>query len=250
MRKHFTFAQKRCIALTGKLMQNTDMIGPGARIGVAVSGGVDSWVLLNVLRLRQRIVPFKFEIMALHVNPGFDPENHAPLTDWLKQEGVSGHVEVTEHGLLAHSDVNKKRSACFFCAMLRRKRLFDLCSKYKLSHLAFGHNADDLATTFLLNLVQNGRVDGLRIKDDFFGGALSVIRPMLLVEKSLIIKAAKAWNLPIWKSDCPSAGSTRRSDMEDQLNALYRIHPKAKTNVLAGLCRWEFNLTVRSENRY
>lgn len=245
MRKKFTFAQKRCLALTGKLMQNTEMIGPGARIGVAVSGGVDSWVLLKVLRLRQRIVPFKFEIMALHVNPGFDPENHEPLTDWLKCEGVSGHVEVTEHGTLAHSDVNKKRSACFFCAMLRRKRLFDLCTKYKLSHLAFGHNADDLAATFLMNLVQNGRVDGLRIKDDFFNGALSVIRPMILVEKSLIIKAAKTWNLPIWKNDCPSAGSTRRSDMEDQLNALYRIHPKAKTNVLAGLCRWEFNLTVR-----
>ena len=247
MRERLTFAQKRCIALTGKLMQNTAMIGPGARIGVAVSGGVDSWVLLNVLHLRRRIVPFKFEIMALHVNPGFDPENHAPLLEWLEREGVPGHVETTEHGTLAHSEVNRKRSACFFCAMLRRKRLFDLCAKYKLSHLAFGHNADDLASTFLMNLVQNGRVDGLKIKDDFFGGALSVIRPMLLVDKSLIIRAAKAWNLPVWKNDCPSAGNTRRSDMEEQLKALYSIHPKAKTNILSGLCRWEFDLTVKGD---
>lgn len=247
MRERLSFAQKRCVALTGKLMQNTEMIGPGARIGVAVSGGVDSWVLLNVLHLRRRIVPFKFEIMALHVNPGFDPDNHAPLIEWLEREGVPGHVETTDHGLLAHSEVNQKRSACFFCAMLRRKRLFDLCAKYKLSHLAFGHNADDLASTFLMNLVQNGRVDGLRIKDDFFGGALSVIRPMLLVDKSLIIKAAKTWGLPVWKNNCPSAGATRRSDMEEQLKALYSIHPKAKTNVLAGLCRWEFDLTVKGD---
>ena len=83
-------------------MQTTSMIHPGARIGVAVSGGVDSWVLLNVLHLRQRIVPFKFEIMALHINPGFDPENHAPLLEWLEREGVAGHVELSDHGLVAH----------------------------------------------------------------------------------------------------------------------------------------------------
>jgi tRNA(Ile)-lysidine synthase TilS/MesJ len=232
------------MALTGKLMQHTGMIGPGARIGVAASGGVDSWVLLNVLHLRQRITPFKFEVMALHLNPGFDPENHAPLVEWLEREGVAGHVETSEHGLMAHSKVNRKRSPCFLCAMLRRKRLFELCAKYKLSHLAFGHNADDLASTFLMNLVQNGKVDGMKIKKDFFDGTLSVIRPLLLVDKSLIIRAAKAWNLPVWENRCPSAKSTRRSDMEERLNMLYAIHPKAKTNVLAGLCRWEFDLTA------
>ena len=57
--------------------------GPGAKVGVAVSGGVDSWVLLEVLRRRQRIVPFRFDIMAIHLNPGFDAENHAPLVEYL-----------------------------------------------------------------------------------------------------------------------------------------------------------------------
>ena len=243
-RERYTFAQKRCIALTGKLMQTTSMIHPGARIGVAVSGGVDSWVLLNVLHLRQRIVPFKFEIMALHINPGFDPENHAPLLEWLEREGVAGHVELSDHGPVAHGPENRKRSACFYCAMLRRKRLFDLCGHYNLTHLAFGHNADDLAATFLMNLIQNGRVDGLRIQDDFFGGRLGVIRPMLLVEKSSIIRAAKAWNLQVWKNNCPSAGNSRRSDIEHELAELYKLHPKAKTNVLNALCRWELNLTM------
>ncbi len=78
-REKYTYAQQVCIKSAGKTMQHTGMLYPGARIGVAVSGGMDSWVLLQVLRIRQRIVPFPFEIMALHVNPGFDPENHAPL---------------------------------------------------------------------------------------------------------------------------------------------------------------------------
>ena len=244
VRERLCFAQKRCLALCGKLMQGSGMIAPGARIGIAVSGGVDSWVLLQTLHLRRRIVPFPFEIMALHVNPGFDPENHAPLLEWLEREGVPGHIEVSNHGPMAHSEINQKRSACFFCAMLRRKSLFDLCTKYRLTHLAFGHNADDLAATFLLNLIQNGRVDGMKMKDDFFEGRLSVIRPLMLVDKSLIIKAARAWKLPVWKNTCPSAGSTRRADMENVLQGLYTLHPKAKTNLLSGLCRWEFDLTL------
>lgn len=71
---------------------------PGAKVGVAVSGGVDSWVLLEVLRRRQRIVPFRFDIMAIHLNPGFDAENHAPLVEYLAKHGVAGHIEVTDHG--------------------------------------------------------------------------------------------------------------------------------------------------------
>ncbi|MBQ4132516.1 MAG: tRNA 2-thiocytidine biosynthesis protein TtcA [Desulfovibrionaceae bacterium] len=247
LRDRLNFAQKRCLALCGKLMQTTGMIGPGARIGIAVSGGVDSWVLLQTLHLRRSIVPFHFEIMALHVNPGFDPQNHAPLMEWLEREGVPGHIELSEHGPLAHSDVNRKRSACFLCAMLRRKTLFDLCAKYQLTHLAFGHNADDLASTFLMNLIQNGRVDGMKMKDDFFGGRLSVIRPLMLVDKNMIVKAARAWNLPVWKNTCPSAGATRRADMENELKSLYSLHPKARTNLLAGLCRWELDLTLARE---
>ncbi|MDR0338816.1 MAG: tRNA 2-thiocytidine biosynthesis protein TtcA, partial [Desulfovibrio sp.] len=75
-RLKFTYAQERCVRLAGKLMQRTGMLSPGARVGVALSGGMDSFVLLKVLLIRQRIVPFPFFLMGLHVNPGFVPGNH------------------------------------------------------------------------------------------------------------------------------------------------------------------------------
>ena len=65
MREKLTYAQQVCLKSAGRAMQRTGMICPGARIGVAVSGGVDSWTLLEVLRRRQRVVPFRFEIMAI-----------------------------------------------------------------------------------------------------------------------------------------------------------------------------------------
>lgn len=238
-RLSFTYQQERCVRLAGRLMQSLSMIGPGARVGVAVSGGMDSFVLLQVLLYRQRIVPFSFELMALHVNPGFDPDNHAPLKNWLRERGVAGHLETSEHGPRAHSPENRKRSACFYCAMLRRKRLFELCRVYGLTHLAFGHNAEDLAATFFMNLFQTGRVDGMSMKESYFNGRLTVIRPLMLAEKKIIVKAARQWELPVWTNTCPSAGHTRRQDIMDEVEALCKGHKNRRRNILNGLLRWQ-----------
>lgn len=247
MSRKYTYVQEQCIRLAGKLSQTTGMLHPGARVGIAVSGGVDSWVLLKVMLIRQSIVPFPFEIMALHINPGFCAESHAPLAAWLKENGVSGHIELTDHGPLAHSPQNRKKSPCFLCAMLRRKRLFELCRQYRLTHLAMGHNFDDLASTFFMNMLNGGRIDGLAMKESFFQGSLTMIRPLLLVKKALILKAAKAWNLPIWDNPCPSSGKTGRSEAIAAMEALCGHDRNKKANLFTALTKWQLNLTQASK---
>jgi tRNA(Ile)-lysidine synthase TilS/MesJ len=248
-RLSLTYQQERCVRLAGKLMQSTEMIVPGARIGVALSGGMDSWVLLKTLHIRQRIVPFSFEIMALHVNPGFDPQNHAPMLEWLAANGIAGHAEITKHGPRAHSAENRKASACFYCAMLRRKRLFELCGRYKLTHLAFGHNADDLVSSFMLNLCRTGRVAGMGMREPFFNGRLMVIRPLMLIEKKLISKAVRQWGLPVWSNPCPSAGRTGRSDIMRDIETLCLGHANRRKNIVNGLCRWQWEKTLADSPR-
>ena len=243
-RLSFSYAQERCVRLAGKLMQTTRMVDSGARVGVAVSGGMDSFVLLKVLQIRQRIVPFPFSIMALHVNPGFAPENHEALLPWLAAHGVAGHIEVADHGPRAHSGENRKRSTCFYCAMLRRKRLFELCNQYGLTHLAFGHNADDLVSTFMLNLCQTGRVEGMTMREPFFQGRLAVIRPLLLVEKKLIRKAAEQWKLPLWDNPCPSAGVSKRAEIMQDMDRLCAGHKARRKNIFNALCRWQLQNDV------
>ena len=238
-REKRSFAQETCVKSAGKAMQKTGMLWPGCRVAVAVSGGVDSFVLLQSLKIRQRIVPFRFEIMAIHLNPGFDEQSHAALLPWLAQRGIPGHIEMTTYGPDAHSEKNLRRSACFRCAWLRRKRLFELCGQYGVTHLALGHNADDLVHTFLMNLCRNGRVDGMSMNESFFGGGLQLIRPMLLVEKKFIIKAAKQWELPIWANACPSAGNTARSSMGETLEHLYNVSKDSRRCIFNGLTRWQ-----------
>lgn len=239
MAKKLHYSQEQCLRTAGKLIQDTGMIRPHARIGIAVSGGVDSFVLLKVMQLRQRIMPFPFEIVALHLNAGFDPACHAPLSAWLEKENIPYHIEVTDHGILAHSEENRTKSPCFYCAFLRRKRLFELCGELNLSHLAFGHNADDVVSTFLLNLVQTGRIDGMSMCEPFFGGRLQVIRPLAMVEKQHILKAAKLWELPIFSNPCPSAGSTKRTDLLERLDTLCEGSQNGRRNVYQGIVRWQ-----------
>lgn len=226
--------------LAGKAMQNTGMLVPNAKVGIAVSGGVDSFVLLKVMQIRKRIVPFSFDFMAIHINPGFEPENHKGLEQWLLEEKIPFHTEVTDHGPRAHTSENRTKSPCFFCAKLRRQRLFEVCRDYGMTHLAFGHNADDLVSTFLLNLVQGGRVQSMNMNESFFGGILQVIRPLAMVEKSHIIKAAKLWDLPIFSNPCPSAQGTKRSELLGKLDSLCDTSKNGKSNVYQAITRWQY----------
>jgi len=237
-----SYTQKQCVTSAGKLMQQLAMVGPGARIGVAASGGVDSFVLLKVLTLRQRILPFPIELMVLHINPGFDPANHQPLVDWVREQGLAAHIEAADHGPRAHSEENLKNSPCFFCCRLRRNRLFQLVRQYRLTHLALGHNADDLVSTFFLNLFQNGRVDGLAMSDEYFGGEFQLIRPLMWLEKKSIARAARQWGLPVWENPCPTAKTTRRADVMAWLENIWKNDRRLEKNTFSGLRRWALDL--------
>lgn len=237
--KELGYAQRTCVAKAGKLMMRTGQLFPKARVGVAVSGGADSLVLLATLAVRRRIVPFPVELMLLHLNPGFDARNHEPLAAVAADLGLPAHIEVTDFGPRAFSEENRKNSPCFYCAWLRRKRLFDLCARYGLTHLAFGHNADDLASTFFLNLFQNGRVDGLSCRESFFDGRLTVIRPLLLVEKKTILRAAKAWELPVFANPCPMAGTSMRHEAESWVRTICAGAKTREVNLQNALGRWQ-----------
>lgn len=238
-RHKLSFAQQYCIRKAGLALQRSHALWPGCRIGIAVSGGVDSFVMLRVMLARQKILPFAIELLALHCNPGFAPESSAPLLAWLAKEGLASHLALTRHGLIAHSDENRGKSPCFVCAMHRRKWLFAMCEKYSLTHLAIGHNAQDLLTTFLMNFTRNGRAQTLPIAEKFFGGKLTMIRPLLLVQKKYIRQAARQWALPVWRNSCPSAGKTARADAEELVRDIQARISGAETSMLQALIRRE-----------
>lgn len=237
MSKRYSFAQLTCIKKAGLALQKAAPLLPGARLGVAVSGGMDSLVMLKVLAIRQRILPFRTELMVLHCNPGFAQDSHKTMAAWLAREGIASHIETDDFGIVAHSEKNRKKSPCFLCAWLRRKKFFSLCAQYGLTHLAIGHNADDLLATFMLNFFRNGSRQSLPIAEKFFNNQLTLIRPMLLVEKKYIRQAARQWQLPVFANACPSNGKTARSAMENLLVKIDAELPGARRSALNALRR-------------
>lgn len=234
-----TYTQKACLSKAGKMMYRTAMLHPGARVGIAVSGGVDSFLLLQIMLLHRIRLPFSVQLMAIHINPGFDSKNHLPLRKWLRENGVAGHLELCDMGPRAHSQENRKRSPCFFCSWRRRKRLFKLVKHYNLTHIALGHNADDLVQNFFLNLAYSGRVEGMFGKESFFGGEFQLIRPLLLLQKKQIRKAVREWELPIWENPCPSKDSTKRSEVSRWLEELSGGDRRIRKNIYSALTRWQ-----------
>jgi tRNA(Ile)-lysidine synthase TilS/MesJ len=233
------YAQQSCLSQTGKIMQHAGMAWPGARIGLAVSGGVDSMTMLQVMILRQRILPFPIELFVIHLNPGFDAQSHKPLAEWIRAHGLAGHLEVTNFGPRAHSSENRKKSPCFFCARHRRNRLFDICKQYGLTHLALGHNTDDLVSTFFMNMLKTGKIYGLVPKESYFNGRLTLIRPLLLLEKATISRACRQWALPTWENSCPSKDQTARSETLQAALDLCGPDKRIRTNMFNALRRWQ-----------
>ena len=241
--KKISYAQKSCLSKAGKLMQETQMLWPGARVGIAVSGGMDSQVLLQVLQIQRRKLPFPIEIMALHVNPGFETDSHLPLYRHIRKQQIAAHFEHSDIGPRAHSSENKTKSPCFFCSWHRRKLLFTMCKEYNLTHLAFGHNSDDLVENFFMNLFQCGRVDGLYPKESYFNGEFELIRPLLLADKRLITSACKKWNLPVQKNPCPSAHNSKRTQIRTWLEEAWQSDKRVRKNIFSALQRWQLDLT-------
>tara|TARA_Y100001933_G_scaffold196317_1_gene196852 strand:- start:709 stop:1050 length:342 start_codon:yes stop_codon:yes gene_type:complete len=109
--------------------------------------------------------------------------------------------------------------------------------------LAFGHNADDNVVTFFMNILQNGRADGMSASESFFGGNLQVIRPTMLLDKKTVIKAANQWELPVWENTCPSNGVTKRDEVHDWLRSAWKNDKRIKNNIFNAITRQQVDLT-------
>lgn len=179
-----------------------DMIQDGDRIVVGLSGGKDSMTLLHLLLYLKQKAPIDFFLQPVYIDPGFDGGFNAELAGYIGELGLDLHVELTDHGLVAHSEANTE-NPCFLCSRLRRKRLFELAREFNCTKLALGHHKDDLIETFMMNILYAGEVSTMLPYQEMFGGAFAVIRPMAYAESAHIKRYVADMQLPVYKNPCP-----------------------------------------------
>jgi len=214
-----------------KAIRDYSLIEDGDKIAVAVSGGKDSLTLLHLLHWRRNFVPQKYELIAVNVQTDYGyGASRETLEAIFQREGlpyVFEHVSLKEG-----SRVDKEPLNCFWCSWNRRKALFLTAHRLGCNKLAFAHHADDAAATLLLNLFYHGRVEGMKPKLEFFGGVITVIRPLIYVEESEILRFARAAKLMLAVDDCPLKKATKRARMKELVKALERELPQIKVNLL------------------
>ncbi len=218
----------------GQAMADYAMLDDGDRVLVAVSGGVDSLVLLWLLQFWQRKAPVSYELFAVHIDMNIwkeGMEEAAPLPLLEEQMRLIGTELHVETGL----PLSEESRTCYNCSKLRRKQLFDLAGRFECNKIAFGHHKDDLLETLFLNMFYSGNISTMVPKQELFEGRLAVIRPMAYIEKSEVENIAEELGVTPVKNLCPLSGDTRREEVHKILEGIYEQIPGARASLFASM---------------
>jgi tRNA 2-thiocytidine biosynthesis protein TtcA len=217
-----------------KAIREYHMISAGDKVAVALSGGKDSFTLLKLLDFRRRTAKEKYTLAAIHVigdarGPEISP--HTPLIDWLENSPYE-HLVVS----LGLPECEPLPLSCNRCTWNRRKMIFEAAQRLGCNVVAFGHHANDLSQTTLMNLLFHGRIETMSPAQDYFNGTFRLIRPLCLVPEKEIKRFARICGFPPPPPTCPNSEESPRKFIADLIDSAEESCQDARVNLLrAGL---------------
>jgi len=230
--------EKRLCRLTGQAIADYTMIEHGDRVMVCLSGGKDSYGLLDILlKLRQR-APIQFDLVAVNLDqkqPGF-PEHVLP--EYLKALGVPFHIETQDTYSIVTRVIPEGKTMCSLCSRLRRGILYRVATELGATKIALGHHRDDILGTFFLNMFYGGTLKAMPPKLVSDDGRHVVIRPLAYVQESDLERYAQERAFPIIPCNlCGSQDNLKRQEMKRMLQEWQKRYPGRVENTFNALTR-------------
>ena len=223
----------------GRTIHEHRLIEHDDRILVAVSGGKDSYTLLDLLEEARRKAPVRFDLIAFHLDQGQPGYDGARLRAWLEARGVPFeiHGEDTYSAVIAESDAHGGgRTYCRLCSRLRRGILYSAAGRHRCGTIALGHHRDDGLETFLLNLLYAGRLQAMPACYRTNDGRFRVIRPLIACAEEEIAAWAAHEAYPILPCNlCGSQENLKRDAVTDLLATLETTIPNVRAVMAAAL---------------
>src|SRR3954451_16057083 len=214
-----------------------NLIEDGDRVMVGLSGGKDSWALIQILDVLQKRAPINFSIVAGNIASGYAGYEHHKLTEACAERGWELHVEHTNIGETIDDILDESATPCSLCARLRRGALYRLADTVGATKIALGHHADDFIETLLLNIFFQGSIKAMPARLVSDNGKHVVARPLAYVLESEARQYAKASDLPIIGCCCAACGdlSLQRQRMKKLVAELEVEHPEIKSSIMRAL---------------
>jgi tRNA 2-thiocytidine biosynthesis protein TtcA len=233
---NFRKLQAHLRGLVGKAIADFGMIADGDRVMVCLSGGKDSYTLLDLLMSLQRAAPVRFELIAVNLDqkqPDFPAD---VLPRYLESLGVAWHVIEQDTYSVVKRVIPEGATMCGLCSRLRRGALYRFASENNISKIALGHHRDDIVETFFLNLFHGGRLKTMPPKLRSEDGRHVVIRPLAYVAERDIERYARVREFPIIPCNlCGSQDHLQRVAIKQMLADWERANPGRTETIFSSL---------------
>ncbi len=229
---------KRLHRQVGLAIADFNMIEPGDKVMVCLSGGKDSFALLDILLNLQRRAPLRFDLVAVNLDqkqPGFPAE---VLPAYLRSRGVPFHIETRDTYSIVKSHVPEGQTMCSLCSRLRRGILYRVATELGATKIALGHHRDDMVVTLLMNMFFGGRIKGMPPKLVSDDGRHTVIRPLTYVAETDLERWAEHRRFPVIPCTlCGSQDHLQRVQTKAMVREWERQYPGRTDNLLAAMGR-------------
>ncbi|MDN6308063.1 tRNA 2-thiocytidine(32) synthetase TtcA [Psychrobacter sp.] len=234
--EQFRKLQKKLRRQVSWAIRDFNMIEDGDVIMVCVSGGKDSYTLLDILLLLKRIAPISFDIVAVNLDqkqPGY-PEDILP--DYLNEQGIAHYILEKDTYSIVKSVVPEGKTYCSACSRLRRGSLYGFAKQIGATKIALGHHRDDMLATFFLNLFHGGALKSMPPKLLSDDKQNLLIRPLAYVEEKDIIEYARLKAFPIIPCNlCGSQTNLQRAIINDMLREWDDAHPQRLASIFKAM---------------
>ncbi len=225
---------KKILGTMRKAIEDFQLIEEGDKIGVGVSGGKDSMLLLKALKTYQQFSPINFQLEAFTINLGFENFDTKTIKDYCDNLGIIFNLKNTNiKDIVFH--VREEKNPCSLCSNMRKGALNNFLKEKGFNKLALGHHSDDAIETFFLNMFYGGKLKTFSAKTFLTRKEIYIIRPFIYLSEKEIINTINNKNIPTIKNPCYVDKKTKREEIHILLDHIYKEIPHSRNRIFTAL---------------